>query len=450
MGDIMKQKHIIWGLVATIAMIGCKKEQPYSIVEKLPHQEPTIKFEATFDPSYEFDDEEARAARFSGTEVPRIILDNNDFARSANSTDRTTTSLRLGLFAYNANNKITNHNSKGMMLNATNGASNNQYVRPVKIDVKQINNTYALSFEFRWKDMTEIAPQANAAWFGQLHIGGAPGYDNGSTTTGWNYLKQYFSRDIPNIRQSANKLTEPNDEIREVLPDQPIQRRHFPMIGELAPLKLFQNNDLPASPGRYNDKGDNQGILGDRQTPSHKVVIRPRGTVIVIKLSNETGRDIDVVNLQTPMGKGFDFEGYYDGNRCRPFRAGIDGTDLHLKGVEEVRGMIDPQGVISPFVRYNSYGNITHRTFTLQSDRPQNANPLAVGAKSPGVFMLWVNPTEPNRALRLRVNYYDTVRNTWHNSLTQDVTPPSGGFAEGKAYRVTLPIKIDPADAPQP
>lgn len=463
----MNTKHILCALLVGSYLTACQKEQPSSSTNLVEGGERTIRFESTLDPTYEFDDNlddnALRAAHFEGIEVPRIVLDGSDFSGSPSSSDRNTTSLRLNLMAIDAGNvvqnkvryKNTNTWIKGFSLYVFNGQNaSSLYTSPASVQVKPLEQGYNIAFDFKWKDHAAIAPIAGTAWFGQLHIGGATGYELDNPNGSIGYFKHYFSHEIPRISDANRKRTEPNDEIREVLPDQPIQRRHFPMIGELIPLKLFTNKEIPSNQGAYNGQGHNQGVLGDRNEPTHKVVIRPRGTVIVLKLSNETGRNIDVVNLQSPLGKGFDFEVYYDTNLCRPFPTSTDGTGLEQKNIEELRQMIDPNGLIAPAVGYNSYSSdraqSQFRIFALRSNRPENANPLEVGQKSPGVFMLWVNANEPNNALRLRVTYKDEATGTLHTSLSQEVTPPQGSFAEGKAYRVTLPIKIDPTDAPRP
>lgn len=435
----MKSKSLL-ALSLLLLLNSCKETAPLPNNNIDKSEDAVELFRSQVDATWEFDDDIARAIQFTGENAPRVVLTDTDFQApyDINSNSEENTNLRLIISAYNAQNKRLSPDNLPMGLSREytskgkkEGINHTGIFTGGKnyIKVQPLGTGYALKVFVQMKDLPHIKYHSNGAWFGLMNIGGVPAKYDVSTPA----FKQYFASRPPREVAPAD----PNHLVKEILPSNTATvRRHFPLIGDYMPLNLSKH--LPNN-GNFNGK-DNIGVLGREDWTPAK--INPRGTIFVLTLRNETGENIRVTDIETPLGSGFFFEGYFDANLCTPFKTGTNGTGLGDKTDEELRPLLNPEGLRPRFFPHNSFNSQT-RTFPIQNLQGEAGVSLATNTSSEGRFMIWAYTDEnQNVPFKLRVRYQKQGSTNTIRSKIQLITPPQNDkFQDGKAYRANLIIK---------
>lgn len=374
-------------------------------------EENKVELYFNIDNTYEFDDNETRAAQFSAEDAPRVVLTNQEFgvnpdARTKNGYDYT--AMRINIMNYNNSNTI---NPKTVVANLVKN-QNNQF------SIQNGRNKTTVKVLFKYGN---LHLPMTGTWFGQMIIGGFPGKND--------KLAQFFSTYRPGNGKEVEAYinASPNHRIDELDPhNASMSRRHFPLVGDIMPINNYWSK--PGVEGNTYSGNNNTGQFGINEYMEVKL----RGSIFSFTLDNRTGKDIEVTHIEVPVqgtrGNAFSFEGKFASSALRPFKDGV----------------LNKEGCIPVFERYDApeLNNPESFRFPLYRIGGQANIPLSIGQQSRGRFMVWTYAHEPElgRPFTVRVRY--TSNGQEYTSKAQTVTPPDGGFKEGKAYRSLLKIEL--------
>lgn len=394
-------------------------------------EENKVELYFNIDNTYEFDDNETRAAQFSAEDAPRVVLTDEEFTVSSDANTNSTkngydyTAMRINIMNYNNSNTISRTVVGNLFKN-----ENNQF------SIKNDRNKTTVKVLFKYGNLN--LPMTGT-WFGQMIIGGFPGKND--------KLAQFFSTYRPINNKNGFEAyinASPNHRIDELDPhNASMSRRHFPLVGDIMPMNNYWSK--PGVQGNTYSGNNNTGQFGINEYMEVKL----RGSIFSFTLDNRTGKDIEVTHIEVPVqgtrGDAFSFEGKFASSNLKPFKDGVLNKEgcipvFEKQDYKKLRQDIDtynlPQGIEKPEASPESF------RFPLYRIGGQANIPLSIGQQSRGRFMVWAYAHQPElgRPFTVRVRY--TSNGQEYISKAQIVTPPDGGFKEGKAYRSLLKIEL--------
>lgn len=436
------------GLISA-SLFACSKEKDSPTVESKTEELTTFNLSAEIDPVYEYDDNEARAAKFTAEDAPRIVLTQEEVSKgpsSANSLEGANTleptTVRVNWFAVDTSlpnpvtemvdganlfhNQVISHQKQEIVLSEKNG----NYRLDMKIKVPNLLNDRGRIKKAKYRN-------SKYTFYGNVFLGGWPGAPNdGSLSLSDERGHQFYSRVFSGkIGGKIHTNMAPNHRIDELDGSATsMARRHFPLVGKLIKLRVWNNvNDPDGADNAYTSgETGNTGQIVSRDG----LYMQPRGTIFTLTLQNETGQEITVNSIEVPHSRGtrgqaFSFEGRFVGSglnpeqNLTPIYRRFDGNGNSTSyAAPDVVAMYDVDTFKFPVYGKNGSAGIT----------------LAPSATS-GRLMVWAYAHNPEQMKPFTVRVRYTVGGQEVESKYQTITPPEGGFKEGKAYRAVLKVK---------
>ncbi len=197
-----------------------------------------------------------------------------------------------------------------------------------------------------------------------------------------------------------------------------LEKRHLPIMTDL--MRISSPNYTPVGKG---GKGHTAVMEGN---------FRIRGSLIGLRLDNQTGDNIIIKRIRVQD---------------------IENSPLIFRGVFNWRSPIVGQNIpadvkrvplaFSPSVTESDYG-----TFPIYQDINSTAEGFELGqgdlTEDSPVFYIWgiQDPNNIGKPLKYVIDYeYKNVSGIEVYSRTIAIHAPNGGFKEGTAYRITVPVE---------